>query len=134
MLDHSAYFILTQCPDGVFEAIPIEGWYNFTPDINYQTLTADEVELEFSRRTKTLSNFASKYNLKGEIEEDLGKKVTQKAGEGLVSFPYFKLHLFIYSLIYIKSKTTTPFIKEFFSLIFAYKMLLMETFQKIEKA
>ena len=114
MLDHSAYFILTQCPDGVFEAIPIEGWYNFTPDINYQTLTADEVELEFSRRTKTLSNFASKYNLKGEIEEDLGKKVTQKAGEGLVSFPYFKLHLFIYSLIYIKSKTTTPFIKKFF--------------------
>ena len=63
ILDHSAYYILTQCPDGVFEAIPVKAWYNFMPDIDYNTLTADEVEQEFSKRDRTLSYFTKKYQL-----------------------------------------------------------------------
>jgi len=62
-MEHSAYYILTQCPDGVFEAVPVQAWYNFTPDIDYVTLNSEEVEHEFSKRDRTLNHFATKYTL-----------------------------------------------------------------------
>jgi len=77
MLDHSAYFIFTQCPDGVFEAIPVQGWYNFIPDVNYSTLSADEVEMEFSRRSKSINFISNKYKLKEHNEDDEKKAKVQ---------------------------------------------------------
>jgi len=62
ILEHSAYYVLTQCPDGVFEACPVQAWYNFMPDIDYATMSSDEVEHEFSKRDRTLSYFTKKYN------------------------------------------------------------------------
>ena len=56
--ENSSYYILTQCEDGAFEAVPIHNWYNFTADIKYQTLTADEAEEEFGRREKTVNYFS----------------------------------------------------------------------------
>lgn len=38
--------------------MPIHNWYNFTADIKYQTLTADEAEEEFGRREKTVNYFS----------------------------------------------------------------------------
>lgn len=56
--ENSSYYILTQCEDGAFEAVPVNNWYNFTADIKYQTLTADEAEEEFGRREKTVNYFS----------------------------------------------------------------------------
>lgn len=90
MLDHSAYFILTQCPDGVFEAIPVQGWYNFTPDISYATMTADEVEDEFARRTRNIAFISNKYKLNDRQDEKedtfdhKNKKVRDSEGSFIV--------------------------------------------------
>ena len=46
---------MTQCPDGAFEAVPVQAWYTFNPTIEYQTLSLDDVEKEFSKRDKTLN-------------------------------------------------------------------------------
>lgn len=72
ILVNSSYFILTQCPDGVFEAVPVQAWYNFLPDIDYATLTSDEVEHEFSKRDRTLSYFTKKYQIgaPGELPQE----------------------------------------------------------------
>ncbi|XP_032221967.2 general transcription factor IIF subunit 1 isoform X2 [Nematostella vectensis] len=56
--DNSNYYILTQCPDGAFEAVPVDSWYNFTPNIHYHTLNAEEAEEEFNRRDKTVNFFS----------------------------------------------------------------------------
>ena len=86
-MEHSAYYVLTQCPDGVFEAVPIDAWYNFLPDIDYSTLTADEVEQEFSKRDRSMSLFTKKYQLGVEQEQSDDIKVRQKDNDhGLVSF------------------------------------------------
>merc|ERR1712141_902627 len=54
ILENSSYYILTQCPDGVFEAVPLQAWYNFNSAIEYHTLSLDDVEREFSKRDRTL--------------------------------------------------------------------------------
>lgn len=59
---NASYFVLTQSPDGVFEAVPVQAWYNFLPDIDYATLSAEEVEHEFSKRSRALQDFNEKYN------------------------------------------------------------------------
>ena len=41
---NSAYYVLTHCQDGTFEALPINGWYDFIPTIKYNYLDADEAE------------------------------------------------------------------------------------------
>ncbi|XP_066929749.1 general transcription factor IIF subunit 1-like [Clytia hemisphaerica] len=85
ILDHSAYFIITQSPDGVFEAVPVQAWYNFMPDIDYATLSADQVEQEFSKRDRRMNAYQEKYGLKPADEESGGSKVQRRAdGSGLV--------------------------------------------------
>lgn len=61
-LVNASYYILTQCPDGVFEAVPVQAWYNFLPDIDYATMSSEEVEHEFSKRSRALQDFNEKYN------------------------------------------------------------------------
>ena len=56
--ENSSYYILTQCEDGAFEAVPVNNWYSFTADIKYQTLTADEAEEEFNRPERTVNYFS----------------------------------------------------------------------------
>lgn len=56
--DNVSYFVFTQCPDGAFEACPIEEWYHFTPQATHRCLTAEEAEEEFSRRDQTLNYFS----------------------------------------------------------------------------
>ena len=78
ILVNSSYYILTQCPDGVFEAVPVQAWYNFLPDIDYATMSSEEVEHEFSKRDRTLSYFTDKYKLGGssdQVDDNSGPKV-----------------------------------------------------------
>ena len=49
VLENTAYYIFTQCPDGAFEAFPVEEWYNFTPVARYKVLNSEEAEREFER-------------------------------------------------------------------------------------
>ncbi|XP_031567889.1 general transcription factor IIF subunit 1-like isoform X2 [Actinia tenebrosa] len=75
--ENSNYYILTQCPDGAFEAVPVTSWYNFTPNINYRTLTTDEAEEEFLRRDKTVNYFSlmvKKRLQNNDDEEELEKE------------------------------------------------------------
>ncbi len=39
--DNASYFVFRQCPDGAFEALPVNEWYNFTPVAKYKRLDAD---------------------------------------------------------------------------------------------
>ncbi|XP_043913158.1 general transcription factor IIF subunit 1 [Protopterus annectens] len=47
--ENASYYIFTQCPDGAFEAFPVNNWYNFTPIAKHRTLTAEEAEEEWGR-------------------------------------------------------------------------------------
>ena len=93
-MEHSAYYILTQCPDGVFEAVPVQAWYNFTPDIDYATLNDEEVEHEFSKRDRTLNHFATKYKLGVQMELDPDSKVKRQDDDHGLVIPHL-VHPFI---------------------------------------
>lgn len=88
ILENSSYYILTQCPDGVFEAVPVQAWYSFNPAINYHTLSLDEVEKEFSRRDKTLNyhNLMVQKRLQAneEKEDEVKSKVKSTYNDDLV--------------------------------------------------
>ncbi|XP_028455217.1 general transcription factor IIF subunit 1 isoform X2 [Perca flavescens] len=56
--ENASYYIFTQCPDGAFEAFPVHGWYNFTPQAKHRTLTAEEAEEEWGRRNKVVNHFS----------------------------------------------------------------------------
>ncbi|CAH1773447.1 unnamed protein product [Owenia fusiformis] len=68
--DNASYYIFTQCPDGAFEAHPVDEWYNFTPIIKYKYLDADEAEEAFNKRDKTLNYF--NIMLKKRLKDDDG--------------------------------------------------------------
>ena len=93
-MEHSAYYILTQCPDGVFEAVPVQAWYNFTPDIDYATLNDEEVEHEFSKRDRTLNHFVTKYKLGVQMELDPDSKVKRQDEDHGLVIPHL-VHPFI---------------------------------------
>ncbi|XP_012991313.1 general transcription factor IIF subunit 1 isoform X1 [Esox lucius] len=56
--ENASYYIFTQCPDGAFEAFPVNGWYNFVPQAKHRTLTAEEAEEEWGRRNKVVNHFS----------------------------------------------------------------------------
>jgi len=68
--ENSSYYVLTQCEDGAFEAVPVSNWCNFTAAIKYQTLTMDEAEEEFGRREKTLNYFTLMVKKRLQDKED----------------------------------------------------------------
>ena len=79
-MENSSYYILTQCQDGVFEAMPIHAWYNFQPTIDYHVLSSDDVEKEFSRRDKTINyhNMMLQKRLQAMEEKDESQIVGEK--------------------------------------------------------
>ncbi|OWF40841.1 general transcription factor IIF subunit 1-like [Mizuhopecten yessoensis] len=68
--ENTSYYIFTQCPDGAFEAFPIEEWYNFSPMVQYKYLNSEEAEEEFTRRDKTLNYFSIMVRKRIKNEED----------------------------------------------------------------
>uniref|UniRef100_A0A3Q0RBU5 Transcription initiation factor IIF subunit alpha n=1 Tax=Amphilophus citrinellus TaxID=61819 RepID=A0A3Q0RBU5_AMPCI len=90
--ENASYYIFTQCPDGAFEAFPVHGWYNFTPQAKHRTLTAEEAEEEWGRRNKVVNHFSImlqrrlREQERGEDEEDeadkSGKKKKKGSGKG----------------------------------------------------
>ena len=99
ILDHSAYFIFTQSPDGVFEAVPVQAWYSFMPDINYATLDSDQVEQEFLKRDKRMNSYQEKYGFGNNLlDNDYGdSKVKRRAdGSSLVRIKLYVNYLISY--------------------------------------
>ncbi|KAM7386705.1 hypothetical protein PAMA_009364 [Pampus argenteus] len=90
--ENASYYIFTQCPDGAFEAFPVHGWYNFTPQAKHRTLTAEEAEEEWGRRNKVVNHFSImlqrrlREQERGEEDEDendkSGKKKKKRGGRG----------------------------------------------------
>uniref|UniRef100_A0A670KLY7 Transcription initiation factor IIF subunit alpha n=1 Tax=Podarcis muralis TaxID=64176 RepID=A0A670KLY7_PODMU len=85
--ENTSYYIFTQCPDGAFEAFPVNNWYNFTPIAKHRTLTAEEAEEEWERRNKVLNHFSimQQRRLKdqGDEEEEEKEKKGKKKGSDL---------------------------------------------------
>ncbi|KAF7240184.1 General transcription factor IIF subunit 1 [Varanus komodoensis] len=85
--ENTSYYIFTQCPDGAFEAFPVNNWYNFMPIAKHRTLTAEEAEEEWERRNKVLNHFSimQQRRLKdhGEEEEEEKEKKGKKKGSDL---------------------------------------------------
>lgn len=83
--ENASYYIFTQCPDGAFEAFPVQHWYNFTPVAKHRTLTAEEAEEEWERRNKVLNHFSimqqRRLRDQDEEEEEKEKKAKKKGGE-----------------------------------------------------
>ncbi|XP_074641856.1 general transcription factor IIF subunit 1-like [Tubulanus polymorphus] len=69
--ENTSYFIFTQCPDGAFEAYPIEEWYRFNPMLKYKYLNSEEAEEEFSKRDQTLNKFSVMLRRRIKNDEDL---------------------------------------------------------------
>jgi len=57
ILENASYFIFTKNKDGMFEATPVEEWYNFKPTVSYNNLNAEEAEEEFARLLCPLGEF-----------------------------------------------------------------------------
>uniref|UniRef100_A0A674N8X9 Transcription initiation factor IIF subunit alpha n=1 Tax=Takifugu rubripes TaxID=31033 RepID=A0A674N8X9_TAKRU len=80
--ENASYYIFTQCADGVFEAFPVNSWYNFTPISKHRTLTAEEAEEEWSRRNKVVNHFS--IMLQRRLREDQGEdeeEESEKSGK-----------------------------------------------------
>ncbi|KAL3211255.1 hypothetical protein MRX96_036488 [Rhipicephalus microplus] len=56
--ENTSFYVFCKAPDGVFEAFPIEEWYNFNPVNRFKALTAEEAEVEFERRDKVMNHFS----------------------------------------------------------------------------
>ncbi|CAG9861056.1 unnamed protein product [Phyllotreta striolata] len=77
--------------DGAIEAFPLKEWYKFQPIQRYKALSAEEAELEFSKRNKHLNFFSLmlRKRLKGEEDAELdegeekSKKSTSKKDKEL---------------------------------------------------
>ncbi|XP_077549591.1 transcription factor IIFalpha isoform X3 [Haemaphysalis longicornis] len=81
--ENTSFYVFCKAPDGVFEAFPIEEWYNFNPVNRFKALTAEEAEVEFERRDKVMNHFSimlrkkmanEEEGSKEEGEEEKGKK------------------------------------------------------------
>ncbi|XP_033927813.1 general transcription factor IIF subunit 1 [Melopsittacus undulatus] len=83
--ENASYYIFTQCPDGAFEAFPVQHWFNFTPLAKHRTLTAEEAEEEWERRNKVLNHFSimqqRRLRDQDEEEEEKEKAAKKKGGE-----------------------------------------------------
>ena len=55
--ENASYYVFTNAPDGVFEAFPVQDWYNFNPVQSYKALSIEEAEEEFTSRNKTFNLF-----------------------------------------------------------------------------
>ncbi|XP_032393959.1 general transcription factor IIF subunit 1 isoform X1 [Etheostoma spectabile] len=87
--ENASYYIFTQCPDGAFEAFPVHGWYNFTPQFKHRTLTAEEAEEEWGRRNKVVNHFSIMLQRRfreqergGEDDDDENEKSGKKKKKG----------------------------------------------------
>ncbi|KAF6040272.1 GTF2F1 [Bugula neritina] len=82
ILENASYFIFTKNKDGMFEATPVEEWYNFKPTVSYNNLNAEEAEEEFARRDKNLNMFnimvRKRIKKEDEPEEDDKGKVKKE--------------------------------------------------------
>lgn len=91
--ENTSYYVFTHAEDGAIEAFPLQEWYKFQPIQRYKSLSAEEAELEFSKRNKHLNFFSLmlRKRLKGEEDgepeegEEKSKKGSKKSKELKIS-------------------------------------------------
>ncbi|KAG5885799.1 hypothetical protein JTB14_031516 [Gonioctena quinquepunctata] len=83
--NNTAYYVFTHAEDGAIEAFPLQEWYKFQPIQRYKALSAEEAEMEFTKRNKHLNFFSLmlRKRLKGEEDNDLdeGEEKTKKTSK-----------------------------------------------------
>ncbi|XP_064121741.1 general transcription factor IIF subunit 1-like [Macrobrachium nipponense] len=56
--ENSSWYIFMQGKDGAFVAYPVEEWYCYRPIQHYKSLTEEEAEKHFERRSKIMNYFS----------------------------------------------------------------------------
>ncbi|KXJ69666.1 hypothetical protein RP20_CCG026216 [Aedes albopictus] len=84
--ENASFYVFTHAPDGAIEAYPLNEWYNFQPIQRYKALSAEEAELEFGRRKRTINYFSlmlkKRMKKDDDIPEDLEETKGKKGGVG----------------------------------------------------
>ncbi|XP_022919551.2 general transcription factor IIF subunit 1 [Onthophagus taurus] len=82
--ENASYYVFTHAADGAIEAFPLYEWYKFQPIQRYKALSAEEAELEFSKRNKHLNYFSLmlRKRLKGDEEGLDEEEKTAKTKKG----------------------------------------------------
>ncbi|OTF78051.1 general transcription factor IIF subunit 1-like protein [Euroglyphus maynei] len=78
--ENASYYVFFQASDGMFEAFPVNEWYNFTPFQRYKALSAEEAEEKFIKRDQIL-NFFQLRNMaktKGANDKDDSSKKSER--------------------------------------------------------
>ncbi|KAL1490922.1 hypothetical protein ABEB36_011594 [Hypothenemus hampei] len=89
--ENTAYYVFTHAEDGAIEAFPLQEWYKFQSIQRYKALSAEEAEMEFTKRNKHLNYFSlmMRKRLKGEEDVELdeegekNKKTSKKKDKDL---------------------------------------------------
>ncbi|KAK7588079.1 hypothetical protein V9T40_005324 [Parthenolecanium corni] len=81
--ENAAYYVFTHGSDGSIEAYPVTEWYNFQPIQRYKALSAEEAELEFGKRNKSLNyfNLMMRKRFRKDEEEEVDEEVGSKKGK-----------------------------------------------------
>lgn len=71
--ENTAYYVFTHAEDGAIEAFQLHEWYKFQPIQRYKSLSAEEAELEWTKRNKHLNYFSLmlRKRLKGDEDNEL---------------------------------------------------------------
>ncbi|CAN8010774.1 unnamed protein product [Ixodes pacificus] len=82
--ENTSFYVFCKAPDGVFEAFPIDEWYNFNPVNRFKALTAEEAEVEFERRDKVMNHFSIMVRKKmaNEDTEGIKEEGEEEKGKG----------------------------------------------------
>ncbi|XP_018495007.1 general transcription factor IIF subunit 1 [Galendromus occidentalis] len=79
VMANASYYVFSKAPDGIFEAYPVDEWYNFTPVQRFKALTAEEAEDAFSQRDRIINHFAIMINKR--MAEAQGQTVEEEKEE-----------------------------------------------------
>lgn len=74
MNENASYYVFFQAVDGVFEAFPVDEWYNFTTVNRYKALTSEEAEEKFAERNKIFNFFPVMSNKRNDENEGSNNK------------------------------------------------------------
>ncbi|KPM02669.1 general transcription factor IIF subunit 1-like protein [Sarcoptes scabiei] len=66
--ENASYYVFFQASDGIFEALPVDEWYNFQSFQRYKALSAEEAEEKFVKRDQILNFFQLRNNAKTKSE------------------------------------------------------------------
>ncbi|XP_065083305.1 general transcription factor IIF subunit 1 [Ochlerotatus camptorhynchus] len=79
--ENASFYVFTHAPDGAIEAYPLNEWYNFQPIQRYKALSAEEAELEFGRRKRTINYFSLMLKKRMKKDDDIPEELEETKGK-----------------------------------------------------